>query len=116
MRQIARLRLGLPETTMTHPTCTLAALLNFIDIQSTRERASSKFDAGCLFKKKGIFTNSEGDTLLAESAEINGYVLLRNEFKATGRVSLSGATIDGDLSCDKRRHTLDHLGNESNSC
>ena len=44
-------------------------------------------------------TNKKGDALFADNIEVKADVFLSNGFKAEGRVTLSGATIDGKLDC-----------------
>ena len=55
-------------------------------------------DDGTLENHEGYH---EGYALIAQGTEIKGAVLLRNRFKATGTVSLLGATVGGNLDCNR---------------
>jgi hypothetical protein len=58
--------------------------------------------------------NLEGSkltSLMAQGAKVNGDVFLRNGFHATGEVSLSGASIGGQLVCSESR--FDNAGDDA---
>ena len=55
--------------------------------------------SGSLDCSGATVTSEGGEALVADTAEINGSVLLRGGFSATGEVRLLGAKIGGDLDC-----------------
>ncbi|NEN88231.1 MAG: hypothetical protein F6K48_04580 [Okeania sp. SIO3H1] len=79
-----------------------SVLLSYGFIAKGKVILSGATIGGQLYCSQGRFYNKEGAeeiALSADNIEVNADVFMRNGFRADGEVSLSGATIGGQLSC-----------------